>query len=82
MGGMLLGCKVIATDEGDIRLLLPYSEPLNSVVNSRNSKGFICHLLRADGDLRPFIENANYINRNHNLERFTDYLSSFLGERI
>ncbi|MDL2200407.1 glycosyltransferase [Halopseudomonas aestusnigri] len=81
MEGMLMGCKVIATDEGDTRLLLPESEPLNAVVRSRDAKDFISYLRLANEDLRPSIENANHIQRNHNLERFSNYLASFLGER-
>lgn len=80
MEGMLMGCKVIATDEGDTRLMLPENEPRNAIVRSRDAVDFISHLRRANEDLRPSLQNARHIEQNHNIDRFKDYFNDFLNE--
>lgn len=81
MEGMLMGCKVIATAEGDTNLLLPETEPLNALVDSRNAVDFMAPLKRANEELRPSLENARFIEKNHNIERFSEYIAGFLGEQ-
>jgi len=81
MEGMLMGCKIIATDEGDTKLLFPENEPFNAVLNSRDAKDFVGLLKRANNDLRPSDKNARHIDQNHNIGRFSEYLSTFLGEQ-
>lgn len=81
MEGMLMGCKVIATDEGDTRKLLPENETLNAVVDSRDAVDFVFPLKQANAVLSPSRENALHIEKNHNIERFSEYIDSFLGEQ-
>jgi glycosyltransferase involved in cell wall biosynthesis len=81
MEGMLMGCKIIATDEGDTKLLLPKTESLNAVVDSRDALDFIHPLKRANENLSPSHENFRYIEENHNIERFCNYIANFLGEQ-
>lgn len=75
-----MGCKIIATAEGDTKLLLPDTEPLNALVDSRDAADFIAPLKRANEVLRPSLENARYIETNHTIERFSEYIAGFLGE--
>lgn len=81
MEGMLMGCKVIATNEGDTKILLPQNEPLNAVVDSRDAVDFVSPLKQANAVLSPSRENARHIEKNHNIERFSKYIGSFLGEK-
>lgn len=81
MEGMLMGCKIIATDEGDTKLLLPETEPLNAVIGSRDAADFVPPLKLANDILSASLENARYIEKNHNIERFSQYIASFLGEK-
>ncbi|WP_323751987.1 glycosyltransferase [Marinobacter sp.] len=79
MEAMLLGCKVIATDEGDTRLMLPKDEAMNAVVASRESEDFMFSLHAALSDSTASKINSKFIDESHSVERFSDYFCGFVG---
>lgn len=79
MEAMLSGCKVVATDVGDTRLLFSRKEPLNAIIDSRLPHDFVESVARAFSDLTASKENASFISSNHSIENFSRYFKNFLN---
>lgn len=75
---MLMGCKVVATDEGDTHLLLPTSEHRNRLVKSRRANDFMEAMHIAFSDNFASTVNAEFVARHHNVDRFSEYFIEFL----
>jgi glycosyltransferase involved in cell wall biosynthesis len=77
---MLMGCKIIATSDGDTKLLFPKDEPRNAAIASRDSLQFVDAMRIAFADNKASLANFHYVSENHNLDRFADYFIRFLNE--
>ncbi|WP_339855512.1 glycosyltransferase [Porticoccus hydrocarbonoclasticus] len=73
MEAMLLGCKIIATDEGDTRAMLPPHGRDNATVNSRSPSSYLNAVDAALANPRASYDNAEYVKSNHSIDNFLDY---------
>lgn len=73
-----MGCKFIATNEGDTHLLLPAEEHRNSLVSSRQAIDFMEAMSRSFSDNLASNANAEFVEKYHNVDRFSDYFVEFL----
>lgn len=80
MEAMLLGCKIIATDEGDTKQFFPEGESLNFIVDSRDADKFIEPMRKVFSKLTASYTNAEFIRSQHSLQKFLDYFSGFLND--
>lgn len=78
---MRMGCKVIATDEGATKLMLPPEEQNNFLVSSRNPSDFVMPLKTALSNKNASKANANYAKSYHSIERFIPYFLNIVGLR-
>ncbi|MFM8635761.1 MAG: glycosyltransferase [Planctomycetia bacterium] len=77
---MLMGCKFIATDEGDTHLMLPPTESRNSLVNSRSPYAFLHAMRVAFEDTVASHINADFARDTHSLARFAEYFTRFVHD--
>ena len=77
---MLMGCKFIATDEGDTSLLFNNGEDRNSCVNSRSASDFIPAMQKAFQDTDASFINAAFAKEQHSIDRFSKYFIKFVNE--
>lgn len=75
-----MGCKIIATDEGDTRLLLPSNEARNAAEKSRDPSAFLDAMRVAFADETPSDVNASFVRDQHNLSRFSKYFLDFVND--
>lgn len=79
---MLMGCKVIATHEGDTALLVPSEGNVNYLVDSRTPEDFLPAMRSAFADLTAATSNVDFINRHHSLKRFLSYFTAFVEDEV
>lgn len=79
MEAMLLGCKVIATDEGDTSLMLPKDEAGNTLVRSREPDDYVDAVHVALSNRSASKANSNFIDKSQSVERFSEYFYEFVG---
>lgn len=79
MEAMLLGCKVIATDEGDTSLMLPKDESGNTLVGSRKPDDYVDAVHAALSSRSASKANSNFIDESQSVERFSEYFYEFVG---
>lgn len=78
---MLMGCKIIATDVGDTKLLFPVGVPHNFAVASREPADFVQAMRVAFSDMSASADNVNFVKTVHTLERFSKYFIDFIDAR-
>lgn len=82
MEAMLLGCKVIATDEGDTHMMLPRNAAGNAIINSRSPVCYVDAVKNALAQPVACYENVAHIHANHSLDNFVKYFSEFASIKL
>lgn len=78
MEAMIMGCRCIATADGDTGLMFP-SDGGNVIVDSRNPECFSEAIYSLMSDNSASLPNRRFALEKHSIQRFTDYFERFAG---